>query len=176
LGWLRVKSTLLESVLLLLVTFMLFRPDFFMNYVAPKYQDRPASEFMQVVAELPPKGRLVAVISGMNLEGDELQKTVAVALPGLPEGSTAQGQAAAMQRLSAAGLNIMAFGDQAQIAAVRFGTTARRAGWEQGWDITHVKVPNPDRPSDFLTYIPAGLILLLIWFMQGRRQRALGQA
>lgn len=176
LGWFRVKNTLLESALLLLVTFMLFRPDFFMNYVAPKYQERPASEFMQVVSELPPKGRLVAVISGMNLEGDELQKTVAVALPGLPEGSTAQGQAAALQRLSAAGLTVMAFGDQAQIASVRFGTTARRAGWEQGWDIARVKVPNPDRPSDFLTYIPAGLILLFVWFMQGRRQRAQGQA
>jgi TRAP transporter 4TM/12TM fusion protein len=172
LGWFRVKSTALETALLLLVTFMLFRPDYFMNYVAPKYQARPAGELMQVVQNMPPKGRLVAEISGMNLEGDELRKTVAVALPGLPEGSSAQGQAAAMQRLSLVGLQVMAFGDQAQIAAVRFGSTAKRAGWEQGWDIAAVKVPNPDRPSDFLVYLPAALLLLYVWFMQGRRLRA----
>lgn len=170
-SWFRVKSTWFETGLLLLVTFMLFRPDFFMNYVAPKYQVRPAGELMQVAAEMPPKGRLVAVISGMNIEGDELRKTVAVPLPSLPDGSTAQGQAAAMQRLSSVGLTVMAFGDQAQVAAVRFGSPAKRAGWEQGWDIAELKVPNPERPSDFLIYVPAVLILVWVWIIQGRRQR-----
>jgi TRAP transporter 4TM/12TM fusion protein len=171
LGWMRAKSTWLETALLFLVTFMLFRPDFFMNYVAPKYQALPASQLMQVVADLPPKGRLVAVITGMNIEGDDLRKTVAVPVPALPADASATGQAAAMQRLAQVGLNVMAFGDTAQISAVRFGSPARRAGWEQGWDIEQVQVLNPDRPSDFYVYVPALALLVAIWMLQGGRLR-----
>ncbi|NYT60182.1 TRAP transporter fused permease subunit [Alcaligenaceae bacterium] len=169
--WMRSRATWLEVVLLLLVTFMLFRPDFFMNYVAPKYEVRPAAELLKVAAEMPPKGRLVVQIQGMSLEGDDKQKTVAVPLAALPEGSQATGDAAGLARLSAAGVTVMAFGDQAQIAAVRFGSQARRAGWEQGWNIAEIKVPNPNRPSEFWFYVPALLILLLIWFKQGVRMR-----
>ncbi|NYT84885.1 TRAP transporter permease [Pollutimonas harenae] len=172
--WMRAKATWLEVALLLLVTFMLFRPDFFMNYVAPKYEVRPTTELLKVAAEMPPKGRLVVQIKGMSLEGEDKQKTVAVPLAALPEGNEATGDAAGLARLSAAGLTVMALGDQAQIAAVRFGSQARRAGWEQGWDIAEVKVPNPNRPSEFWFYVPALLILALIWFKQGVRMRREG--
>src|SRR3546814_6633497 len=91
---------------------------------------------------MPPKGRLVVQIKGMSLEGEDKQKTVAVPLAALPEGSEATGDAAGLARLSAAGVTVMALGDQAQIAAVRFGSQARRAGWAQGWDIGEIKVPH----------------------------------
>src|SRR5690606_28092664 len=42
-AWFRTKCNWVEVLLLLLVTFALFRPDWFMNYVAPKYEARPAS-------------------------------------------------------------------------------------------------------------------------------------
>ncbi|MCC2595800.1 TRAP transporter fused permease subunit [Pusillimonas sp. MFBS29] len=172
--WMRARATWLEVVLLLLVTFMLFRPDFFMNYVAPKYEVRPAAELLKVAAEMPPKGRLVVQIKGMSLEGDDKQKTVAVPLAALPENSQATGDAAGMARLSAAGVTVMALGDHVQVAAVRFGSQARRAGWEQGWDIAEVKVPNPNRPSEFWFYVPALLILALVWFKQEVRLRREG--
>lgn len=112
----------------------------------------------------------------MNIEGEELRKTVAAALPDLPEDSEATGANAGRQRLSEAGLTVMALGDMVQIANVRFGSTARRAGWEQGWDVEEVLVPNPSRPSEFWVYIPALAILALIWAMQGRRMRRNGAA
>src|SRR5690606_28211442 len=136
--WLRIKASWLETVLLLLATFMLFRPDFFMNYFAPEYAARPASELNQIVSELPDNSGLVAVLEGMTLEGEDRSKTVAVRLPPLPDDGTTDTAAIAMQRLSGAGLSVMVFGDQAQIASVRFGSAARRAGWEQGWNITEV--------------------------------------
>ncbi|HLV28370.1 MAG TPA: TRAP transporter fused permease subunit, partial [Burkholderiaceae bacterium] len=173
-GWFRVKCSVIEVVLLLLVTFALFRPDWFMNHVAPKYEARPVSELFRIAADMPESGRFVAVLSGMNLEGDELRKTVAVALPALPEDSEATGDNAGRQRLSEAGLTVTSLGDMTQIAAVRFGSPARRAGWEQGWDIEEVLVPNPHRPSEFWVYVPAFAILALIWGMQGRRQRRSG--
>ncbi len=169
--WMRVRATTPEVILLLLVTFMLFRPDWLMNRVYDRYVQRPAAELMQVVEHLPDGANLVLQISGMNIEGDELSKTVAVSLPGLPEGDESTGLAAANKRLSAAGISIMAFGQTAQIASVSFGSAARRSGWEQGWDIESVQVRNPDRPSDFLVYLPALLILLWIWVRQGVRLR-----
>lgn len=170
-GWLRIKTSWLETVLLLLVTFMLFRPDWFMDHISEKYQSRPPSELMQIVQNTPDGGNLVVQLAGMNLEGKDLQKTVAVSLPALPQGDGATGLAAASKRLSQAGLTVMAFGDTAQVASVAFGSSALRAGWEQGWDILEVKVPHPDRPSEFWVYIPAFLILLWLWLRQGRRMR-----
>src|SRR3546814_11800516 len=90
-----------------------------MDHLAPKYESRPPAELLKIAAQMPDKGRLVAVLKGMNPEGDELQKTVAVPLPALPEGSTATGDAAGLQRLSAAGLMVLARGDPAQLSAVR---------------------------------------------------------
>jgi len=173
-AWFRSKCTILEVLLLLLVTFALFRPDWFMNYVAPKYEARPASQFYTVAAELPASGRFVAVLTGMNLEGDELRKTVAVALPDLPEGSEATGDNAGRQRLSEAGLTVVSMGGMTQIAGVRFGSPARRGGWEQGWEVEEIMVPNPGRPSEFWVYLPALLILAFIWKAQGRRLRRSG--
>ncbi|HUH39530.1 MAG TPA: TRAP transporter fused permease subunit, partial [Castellaniella sp.] len=169
--WMRVRCNLLEVLLLLLVTFALFRPGWFMDYVAPRYQAVAANQIFQVAADMPPKGRFVAVLEGMNLEGDDLAKTVAVPLPALPDDSDLSGVAAGRQRLAEAGLMVVPLGDQVQIANVRFGSTARRAGWEQGWAIREVLVPNPDRPSEFWVYVPTMLILIGVWLAQGRRLR-----
>jgi len=169
--WMRVRSTWLETALLLLVTFMLFRPDWFMNQFAPKYAERPAAQILQTAGELPAGGRLVAAIEGINLEGDELVKTVAVALPALPEGGATANETTGRERLRRAGITISDFGGNVMISNVAFGSNARRAGWEQGWDVQHVLVPNPNRPSEFWTFIPALLILAAIWMLQGRRLR-----
>src|SRR5690554_4386190 len=71
-AWFRSKCSCLEVAALLLVTLPLFRPDCFMNHVAPEYESRPASELYSIAAEMPPTGRFVAVLSGMNIEGDEI--------------------------------------------------------------------------------------------------------
>src|SRR5690606_7680532 len=120
---------------------------------------------------LPDGGRLVAVLHGMNIEGDELTKTVAVALPALPEGDTSTGAAAGRKRLAEAGLMVTALGDQVQIGAVQFGSRARRAGWEQGWDVVSAKTPTPRPPWEFWFYVPALLRLAMVWAMQGRREK-----
>src|SRR5690606_2114096 len=109
---------------------------------------------------LPENDRLVLQIYGLNIEGDEIQKTVAVQL-GAPD--------EARKRLQDAGLTIVALGDQVQVANVRFGSRARKSGFEAGWDIAAVKVPT-ERPSPYWVYIPATLLVALVWFGQGRRQ------
>jgi len=176
LGWLRTRCNKLEVLLLFGVTFALFRPDWFMNQLYDKYERLPGAQIAATAAALPPDGRLMAEIRGMNIEGDELSKTVAVRVPALPEGDAATGAAAAAKRLSMAGLSVMALGEQAQIANVAFRSAASKAGWESGWDVQAVLVPNPHRPSDFWVYVPALLLLAGIWVVQGRRARRSGAA
>jgi len=37
--------------------------------------------------------------------------------------------------------------------------------------VVDVKVPNPNRPSEFWVYVPALALLALVWGMQGRREK-----
>lgn len=170
-AWMRVKSSPLEIVICLLVTFMMFRPDWFMNHIEPKYNTLPASQIFQAAADLPAGERFVVDLQGMNLEGDEYAKTVATILPELPAGSGLTGEAAGRKRLTDAGIGVMAFGDMVQISSISFGSQARKAGWEQGWDVLSVKQINPDRPSEYWMYFPAFLLLLFVWWRQGPRLR-----
>ncbi|NLD69871.1 MAG: DUF3394 domain-containing protein, partial [Limnobacter sp.] len=159
-NWFRVRCRWWELALLSIATFALFRPDWFMDRLYDEYTDAPPSQIFEVAERLPENDRLVLQIYGLNIEGDEIQKTVAVQL-GAPD--------EARKRLQDAGLTIVALGDQVQVANVRFGSRARKSGFEAGWDIAAVKVPT-ERPSPYWVYIPATLLVVLVWFGQGRRQ------
>ena len=79
-AWFRIKCRWWEVVLLLIATFFLFRPDWFADQMAPEYTDAPASKFYEVAANLEPGDRLVFLIRGQSLEGDETKKTVGLQL------------------------------------------------------------------------------------------------
>ena len=161
-GWFRTRCRWWEVGLLLLATFMLFRPNFFMDRIHPPWQDVPTAEIVRVVDSLPENDRLVLVIEGTTIEGDALQKTVGVQL-----GKTGD----ARQRLAEAGLTLTVAGSDVRITGVKFGTRAKRAGFEQGWKIASVKTPT-DAPSEHWFYLPALLLVVIVWLLQGRRARA----
>jgi hypothetical protein len=148
-------------VLLLAATFALFRPDYFMDKLYAPYTEAPANQLFRVAGELPRNERLVLVIEGINVEGDEVKKTVAVQL-GKPGDARA--------RLAEAGLTISALGSEVRVAAVRFGSRAKKSGFEQGFKIAAVKVP-AERPSEHWVYIPGLALAALVWFLQRRRAR-----
>jgi TRAP transporter 4TM/12TM fusion protein len=158
-GWFQTKCKWWEIVLLLVATFALFRPNFFMDYLAEPYRDVPAKEVYEVARALGEDDRLVLVIEGTNVEGDDVRKTVAVQLTKPGEGRA---------RLSEAGLALTVLGGQVQIANVRFGSRAKKSGFEQGWKVAAVKVPT-DRPSDHWVYFPALALLAFLHFLQRRR-------
>lgn len=161
-NWMRVRCKPWELAMLALATLLLFRPDFFMDRIAPAYTSVPASQIYAVAGEAPAGATLAVQIEGMTLEGDERSKTVAVPLgEANPDGR---------KRLADSGLQLMVLGDQVQIAAVRFGSAARKAGFEEGFDVAALKLPT-DRPSPYWFYIPGSLLLLAVWLLQGRRLR-----
>jgi hypothetical protein len=167
-AWFRIKCRWWEVVLLLIATFFLFRPDWFADQLAPEYTDAPASKFYEVAANLEPGDRLVFLIRGQSLEGEETKKTVGLQLGA--KGTTGNALTDARKRLSDAGVSVSGMGEMLQVSTVRFGSTAAKARIEQGFEIVGVKVPNP-RVSAHWFYIPGLLIIVFVWLMQGIRMR-----
>jgi TRAP transporter 4TM/12TM fusion protein len=168
-AWFRIKSRWYEVGLLFVATFFLFRPDYFADLIAPEYTDAPASKFYEVAAGLNAGDRLVFLIKGHSLDGEETKKTVGVQL-GARTGETGNALADTRKRLADAGLSVSGFGEMLQVSAVRFGSTAAKARIEQGFEIVGVKVPS-DRSSAYWFYIPGVLVILFVWLLQGFRMR-----
>jgi len=162
-GFFIAKSRIHENLILLLVTFTLFRPGFWMDMLYPPFEEVPATEFGRLVEEGPLNGNLRVWVEGMSLEGQDISKGVL-----LPLGEKAGN---ARERLGAIGLTTMALGDQVQVAAVRFGSQAEKLGLEQGYNIVRIELPSGERPDKEWMYIPAFALIALVWAMQKPRQR-----
>ena len=105
--------------------------------------------------------RSCCVIERHDVEGEDVTKTVALQL-----GAPGDGR----KRLADAGLHLVPLGDEVQIGTVKFGSRAQKSGFEQGWNILEVQVPS-GRPSPHWFYLPALLLVALVWLAQGRRMR-----
>ena len=86
-GWWLVRNKIWESAILLLVAFTLFRPGFWMDMVAPPYNEVAPTEIQQA-AEATPAGEYLRLrIAGLNDLGDPIEF---VALLTLPEGASGE--------------------------------------------------------------------------------------
>ena len=161
-GFFAARSRLWESALLLAACFALFRPDWFLNQVAPATVELPGREFLAQVAQAPADRRLAIVVEGMSIEGEDVRKTVSLDL-GQPKGTP-------QERLRAVGMTA-ALGEEVTIGNVAFGSYAKRVGLEPGYTVAAVLAPAPGRPSTVWVTIPALALAGLVWWGQKRRAR-----
>ncbi|MEO5881946.1 MAG: TRAP transporter permease [Caldimonas sp.] len=164
-GWFRVRMQWWELAALSVAVVLLFRPDFFMDRIAPEYRQAPPAQIFDAARDAGDKGRLVMVIEGTSLEGEAIVKTVALQL-----GGRAAGGGDGRRRLAAAGLSVVSLGGAVQIADAKFGSRARKSGFEQGWEVKTLLLPT-DRPSPYWFYLPALVLAAIVWWAQGRRLR-----
>lgn len=166
-GYFLTKTRWYETAALLLVCFTLFRPGFWMDMIAPPFDEIKGEAMTQAIEQAPPNTGKRVWIEGLNLNGDEVRK--GVLLPLGPAGT-------AKERLSSAGLTVMADGDNLMVAAVKFGSAAEKLGIEQSFRITALEVP-ADRPAKEWLFIPAlALLALVMWLQMGRLRREKGVA
>ena len=161
--WFRTRCTWPEVAALLLATFLFFRPDWVVDRFAPKYVAAPAADLYKVADGLIEDEWLVVAIAGSDLDGTAITKTVAI-----PMGKGDNGR----EKLRDAGVTLSQLGTDLEVAAVKFGSRAKKLGLEQGYKIAELRLPNPARPSQHWVFIPAALIALGVWWLQGRRARA----
>lgn len=150
-----------ETVALLLICFTLFRPHFWMDYVAPPFVSLPASDVAKVIDATQGAGTLRIKIDTTDVTGDAVTKAVRLKLG-------TEGDARA--RLAKSGITLASPADPV-IASVRPGSEAARLKLRPGDRVTSVSVPN-ERPSPFLFSIPALILLAGLAFMQRRRREA----
>ena len=159
-GWFLTRSRWYESALLLLVTFTLLRPGFWLDLAFARYQLEPSQKLTELATAAPPGAGLRVVIEGTTLEGKDVHKTVL--LPLGTEGSGAQ-------RIAKAGLSTMALPTGVQIMAVALHSAADKAGFEQGFTVKGVETERA-RPAKEWLFAPALLLLAGVMFLQLRRR------
>jgi len=160
-NWFIVKSRLWETAVLLLCCFALFRPGWWLDRFYPPTVELPGNELLEKVEQAPADQRITIVVEGLNLEGENVRKTVSIPL-GDPQEPRL--------RLRAVGLGVAPLGDKVAITNVAFGSYAKRIGLDVGYEVVAVLQP-AERPS---RAIPAVIALLAaggIGALQFRRRR-----
>ncbi|MEO7056151.1 MAG: TRAP transporter fused permease subunit, partial [Caldimonas sp.] len=158
-GWFLTRSRWWESVALLVVTFTLLRPGFWLDLVTERYELAPAATIVERAAAAPADARMRVRIEGTSLEGKDIHKTVL--LP-LASGTTGA------QRLAGAGLRVMALPTETRVSSVGLNSAADKAGFEQGFVITGIETERARLAKEWLL-VPALLLLALVAWAQRRR-------
>ena len=164
-GWFLTRSRWYESALLLLVTFTLLRPGFWMDRLLAPYDLVPPQQLTALAASAPPGSGLRVRVEGTSIEGKPVHKTVYLRLG--DEGSGAQ-------RIAASGLTTMALPAGVQVMGVKLNSAADKAGLEQGLTVSGIETERP-RPAKEWFYVPAMLLLIVVIGLQRRRSGTRGR-
>ncbi|MEM8870523.1 MAG: TRAP transporter permease [Pseudomonadota bacterium] len=167
-GYFISKSRLWESAVLLLVVFLLFRPDFFLDQVSDKYRSVSGPAALAEIGESPAGAPIRLIVNGPDFDTSIVGD---VTLQIVPE---ADGDGVA--RLDAVGLAVLEDGDALALEEPFPGTPF----FEQlanGYDfygdtpvtISEVLFENDRMPKEVF-FIPGLLLMLLIAALQWRRK------
>jgi len=169
--WL-VKNRWWETVVLLLVAFMLFRPGYFWDKIDPPFKDMPGAQIFQIADTMEPGESIRFVVEGETLEG--IKRAYTFLLP-LAYGDSGK------ERVNNTGLQLDdLFGDM-EVAMVMPGISNDRAinkqveaikvaGVDSGWIITSIQAKRKTLPKQ-IVFIPALLLIGIVGTMQLRRRK-----
>jgi len=173
--WL-VKNRWWETVVLLLVAFMLFRPGYFWDKIDPPFKDIPGAQIFQIADTMEPGESIRFVVEGETLEG--IKRAYTFLLP-LAYGDSGK------ERVNNTGLQLDdLFGDM-EVAMVMPGISNDRAinkqveaikvaGVDSGWIITSIQAKRKTLPKQ-IVFIPALLLIGIVGTMQLRRRKAVNR-
>ncbi|MGF1628765.1 MAG: TRAP transporter permease [Kiloniellaceae bacterium] len=153
------RSRLYESVALVLISFTLFRPGFWMDLIVAPYSWQEPATLVEALGAAEVGQELRVRIDGLNEFGDPITFT---ALIPVREGETGE------DRLEAFGLMIFEEGDEIVVDGTEFNSPASAAGFDFDQKITEVGIPT-DQPPKELMWIPAVMLLGLVAWAQRRR-------
>lgn len=159
-GWFVIKSRWWETFALLVIAFTLFRPGYFWDKVYPPLIEKAPTELVQVLDTLDPGSQLRLKLKGEKMNGNEYEMTVM-----LKVGNEATGIA----KLGGLGLETKNEDGKVIVDIVGFGSPAEKASIDFDQEILSIQMPT-DRPNKELMFIPALLLLALIWRLQKGRE------
>ncbi len=162
-GFMLVRNRLWETLVLLLVTFALFRPGFFWDELYPPLKTVPGTQIQEVAGKLPPGAQLRLEAAGETLEGEFVTRLVM-----LPLGASGSG----VERLAEAGLELREEEGKMLIDSLMFGSPAEQLGLDFDWEIRSLQLA-ADRPDKLWMLIPSLVLFGLVLFSQRTRRTRL---
>ncbi len=159
-GFFLTRNRFYETIALLLVTFVLFRPGFIWDKVYPPFDEKPGTQLVQMVETMEQGSMLRLKIKGETMNGKEYTKSLM-----LPVGSAKSG----VERLTEIGFEIRTEDEKILVDNVMFGSKAEKMGIDFDQEILQLKIPSERLPKQ-LMYFPALALLTLIYFMQRKRR------
>lgn len=161
-GYWIVKTRWYETVLLLAIAFLMFRPGAIWDEIYPAIEQVSPTKLEQVAEDMPNGRPLRMIVAGETIDGDFVNKTVE--LPLANEGTGAE-------KIEAAGLMLREEGERVIVDLVTFDSDAQKVGLDFDWEIKTLEV-EADRPPKQLVWIPVLLLLIAMGWMQNRRRKA----
>ena len=158
------RSRLWESAALLLVTFTLLRPGFWLDSIHPPYDDVPQAALYEVIANQPSEADIRIRATDETIEGDLVTRSFLLPL------GTASGVAATdgqIRLLEQAGLALRFKDDLIFVDDLAFNGPAEAAGLDFGWQVVKVEI-SADRWPKEIFFGPALILLILVFFLQNR--------
>ena len=157
-----VKSRIYESLALLIAAFILFQPGYLLNQFSPEFQTRPGSDLFSMATDAPDGASLRVRLTGENLNGDPVDAKYL--LPLGPSGADG-----ASRLLDSSGIEFRDEDGQIFVDNLNFGGPAEQLGIDWDWELVELEVPADRMPKDIF-YLPAALIVLVVFLLQRRRQ------
>ncbi len=166
-NWFITKSRIWESLALILIAFTLFRPGFWLDMVEAPYVTVPASEIERLATQAPDDAVLRIRMSGEHSRTFRQTETTLE----LPLGLLSIGDGAARLK-EIAGVVFAPDGDNYVVNNIVGQSFADERGVDLYWNVIRVEIDAERLPKE-LFYIPALMLLALIWFLQSGRARKL---
>ncbi|MGC1504924.1 MAG: TRAP transporter permease [Sulfitobacter sp.] len=170
-GWFMTKSRIYESVALVLIAFMLFRPDFVMDRLQPPFEQVDPTAFATALGDAAEGDEMRLVVSGPDFDTGETKETTLV----LPVGA-----GTVDERLTASGLLLLEEDGKMKMDEPSFGSPFADSlssfdfYGDEPVQIASVKAPSNQMPKE-LVFIPALILLLFIAFLQRARMSRSGE-
>nr|WP_189641164.1 TRAP transporter permease [Amylibacter ulvae] len=162
-GFWMTKSKIYESLALILIAFMLFRPDFFLNYMAPEFETKPASEVFAMAENSDAGGSLRVRLIGESIDGNAVDSQFL-----LPLGDKSGDGVARL--FDNAGIEFREEEGKILVDNLNFGGPAEQLGIDFDWELAELQV-KADRMAKEVFFIPAFILLGLIYMLQMARKR-----
>ncbi|MDT8419212.1 MAG: TRAP transporter permease [Desulfuromonadales bacterium] len=160
-GWFLTKSRVWETVALLLVALILFRPGLVWDEIFPPLIEEPPAQLEEWVAQMDPGTALRLELKGEKMSGKEFTKTIMLTIGDEPTGQ---------ERLVGIGFETREEDGKVLVDNVVFSSAAEKAGVDFDQEILNIQVPTHRLPKEFM-YFPATGLYLLVWFVQYRRRK-----
>lgn len=162
-GYFLVRSRIWETLLLLLVSFTLFRPGYWIDQLYPPLKLVEGASVLEIAEGMPDGGSIRLMFEGESLEEIRWRRALSCLLGAKAPGS---------ERLESAGLELREQEGRILVDNVIWNSPAQLAKIDFDWEIKAIELPL-EQPAKYWMYLPALLLLGVIVMLQRRRKGAL---